>query len=131
MMGRMRDIAPLPGAREGAEAPDRADRKANARRGPILAATAAAAFTALYLLYLLGTSGVFTLPEAALITVATMTSASGTAIGTTRLVLHVPLGRLDRHLARLGERVARIEGLVVRGGPFRAADAPEPAPAGD
>ena len=39
--------------------------------------------------------------------------------------------RVDRRLAHLGERVARIEGMMERGRPLRAADAPEPAPAGD
>ena len=39
--------------------------------------------------------------------------------------------RVDRLLAHLGERVARIEGMMERGGRFRTADAPEPAPAAD
>ena len=128
MMGRMRDIAPLPGAREDAEAQARADRKADARRGYILVAIVAAAFAALHLL---GPSGVFTLPEAVHITVVIMAAAIVTAIGTTLLVLDVALRRRDRPLADLDGRVARVEGLVERGGRFGAADAPEPATAGD
>ena len=126
MMGRMSDIAPLPGAREDAEALERADRRAYARRGLMLAAIVAAPFAALHLL---GPSGVFTLPEAALITVVTMTAASATAIGTTLLVLDVPERRMDRRLARLGERLARIEGLLERTRRHLPLDAP--APAGD
>ena len=128
MMGRMSDIAPFPGAREDAEALERADRKAYARRGYILVATAWAGFAALYLL---GPSGVFTLPEPVHTAVVFMAVAIVTAIVTTLLVLDVPERRMDRRLARLSERVARIEGLIERGGRFGAADAPEPAPAGD
>ena len=130
MMGRMRDIAPLPGAGEGAEALERADRKAEARRGYILVATAWAGFAALYLL-LLGPSGVFTLPKAVHITIVFMALAIVTAIVTTLMVLDDALRRPDRRLADLDGRVARVEGLVERGGRFGAADAPEPAPAAD
>ena len=38
---------------------------------------------------------------------------------------------VDRRLAWLGERVARLEGLIESLGPFRKADTPAPAPTGD
>ena len=55
----------------------------------------------------------------------------GGLIVTAALWLGGWLRDVDRRLAHLGERVARIEGMIERGGRFRAADAPEPAPAGD
>ncbi|MDE0125230.1 MAG: hypothetical protein OXN97_11700 [Bryobacterales bacterium] len=53
----------------------------------------------------------------------------GGLIVTAALWLGGWLRDVDRRLANLGERVARIEGLIERGGQLGAADAP--APAGD
>ena len=55
----------------------------------------------------------------------------GGLIVTAALWLGGRLRDVGRRLANLGERVARIEGLIERGGQFGAADAPTPAPAGD
>lgn len=53
----------------------------------------------------------------------------GGLIVTAALWLGGWLRDVDRRLANLGGRVARIEGLIERGGQFGSADAP--APAGD
>ena len=133
MMGRVRDIAPLPGAREGAEALERADRKAYTRQGLILVGSWAALLAAVTLAgeIFRDVPVSFTFPEAVLVAGVILVGASGTAIVTATMWVEVSLRRMDRRLADLDGRVARVEGLVERGGRFGAADAPEPAPAGD